>query len=175
MSAPLEASSRGGKLSVLWHLRSDLAKTSDIYGEMKVRYGHNMCEPEESRGMGCAVATIQLNVSDYGLWDRRIRAQFLTREREFCPPESRLVRTWRPPTLLPNGYWRLGEYISRGVKPTTHLQLVPRLIMAGAIPTLPPTSLWRAALNTPITLLCIHQLLKLRITAVGSTHSDRNG
>jgi hypothetical protein len=64
----------------------------------------------------------------------------------------------------------LCEYNGRGVKPTTHLHLAPRLIMGGAIPPLPPTSLWHAALlSTQITLLCLHQLLMLSITALGST------
>jgi hypothetical protein len=67
-------------------------------------------------------------------------------------------RLWVPPNLLSNGYrvfpwW----YSSRGIKLTTHLHLLLRLRMHGAIPPLPCTYLWRGAeLNTRLTLPFSH-------------------
>jgi hypothetical protein len=54
-------------------------------------------------------------------------------------------RLWGPPSLLSNGY--LGIFLrdlgGRGVKLTTHLHLVPKLRIRGAIPPLHHTSSWR--------------------------------
>jgi hypothetical protein len=46
---------------------------------------------------------------------------------------------WGPPIIPSNGYWRtlyLESKAARGVKLTTHLHLVPRLSICGAIPPL---------------------------------------
>jgi hypothetical protein len=69
------------------------------------------------------------------------------RGREFFsspPPPERL---WIPSSLLSNGYRGLfpcGQS-GRGVKLTTHLRLVPRSRMRGAIHLLPHTPSWRGA------------------------------
>jgi hypothetical protein len=50
-------------------------------------------------------------------------------------------RLWGPPSLLSSGY--LGLF-SRGVKLTTHFQLVPRSRKGGSIHPLPQTSSWHS-------------------------------
>jgi hypothetical protein len=54
-------------------------------------------------------------------------------------------RLWHPPSLLSNGYQTLLSRVKRqrdrGVKLTTHLHLVPKLRMRGAIPLLHPLRL----------------------------------
>jgi hypothetical protein len=47
------------------------------------------------------------------------------RDRRFFASSQCPYRLWRPPILLPSGYWGLfpGEQSGRGVKPTTHLHL----------------------------------------------------
>jgi hypothetical protein len=56
-------------------------------------------------------------------------------------------RLWGPPNLLSNGYRRLFPrgLSGRGVKLTTHLQLVPRSRKCGPIHPLPHTLSWRSA------------------------------
>jgi hypothetical protein len=65
----------------------------------------------------------------YGLDDRGFGVRVPVGSRIFlCSPD----RLWGPLSLLSNGYW---GYSGRGVKLTTHLQLVPRSI--GSIHPLP--------------------------------------
>jgi len=54
-------------------------------------------------------------------------------------------RLWDPPTLLSSGYQWLFPwgYSGRGVKLITHLHLVSKSRMHGAIPLLPQTPSWR--------------------------------
>jgi hypothetical protein len=60
------------------------------------------------------------------------------------PPRPDLF--WGPPRILFNGYQSLSlEVNGRGLKLTTHLHLVPRSRMRGAIPPLPNTPPWRGA------------------------------
>jgi hypothetical protein len=54
----------------------------------------------------------------------------------------RADRLWGPPNLLYNGY-RVES--GRGVKLTTHLQLVPRSRKCGSIHPFPHTPSWRSA------------------------------
>jgi hypothetical protein len=58
---------------------------------------------------------------------------------EFFSSPPRPDRLWGSPNLLSNGYQRLSTWrqSGRGVKLTTHLHLVPRSRMRGAIPPLP--------------------------------------
>jgi hypothetical protein len=59
-------------------------------------------------------------------------------EWEFFSLPPRPERLWGPPSLLSNGYQGLCPWgqSGRGVKLTTHLHLVPRLRMRGAVPPL---------------------------------------
>jgi hypothetical protein len=57
---------------------------------------------------------------------------------EFFSSPPRPDWLWSPPSLLYNGYYQgLWGWSGRGVKLTTHLHLVPRSRMRGAIPPLP--------------------------------------
>jgi hypothetical protein len=161
MSASLADSIRGGKLSVLWLLWSGLAKTRDIYGEMKVHYDHNMYKPEESRGLGWRIRRKEMSAdvrsgdhpsecigyinpttgcetAEWGLNSKQGKENF------FLSVSSRKDIVAQAPTQRALG--TISPRIYQSVKPTTSFQLVPRLTVDGAIPTLPPTSLWQAAL-----------------------------
>jgi hypothetical protein len=72
-------------------------------------------------------------------------------------------RLWGPFILLSSGYRRLFSQgqSGRGVKLTTHLHLVPRLLMRGAVPPLPQTYSWRGALLSIRTTLLFLLLLLL--------------
>jgi hypothetical protein len=63
----------------------------------------------------------------------------------FSPPRPQ--RLWGPPSLLSNEYQSLfpWRWSVRGVKLTTHLHLVPRSRMSGAVPAPPNTPPWRGA------------------------------
>jgi hypothetical protein len=77
----------------------------------------------------------------YGLDDRAVGVRVSVGSRIFSSP-CRPDRLWGPPSLLYNGYRRL---FLRGVKLTTHLQLVPRSRKCGSIPPLPHMPSWRSA------------------------------
>jgi hypothetical protein len=74
----------------------------------------------------------------YGLGHRGVGVRVPVGARIFssplCPDQP-----WGPPNLLSNGYWGLfpREWNSRGVKLTTHFQLVPRSRKYGSIHPLP--------------------------------------
>jgi hypothetical protein len=82
----------------------------------------------------------------YGLNDRGVTVRALVGSRIFSSPR-RPGRLWGPHNLLYNGYRGLfpREYSGRGVKLTTHLQLVPRSIICGSIYPLPHTPSWCSA------------------------------
>jgi len=61
---------------------------------------------------------------------------------DFFSSPRRPNRFWGPPDVLYNGY--RGQR-GRGMKLTTHLILVPRSRMRGAIPSPPNSSSWRGA------------------------------
>jgi hypothetical protein len=66
--------------------------------------------------------------------------------RKFLSLLLRADRLWGPPSLLTNSFRGLSSGVKRqGIKLTTHLHVVPRLKMRGAIPSLHHTSSWRGA------------------------------
>jgi hypothetical protein len=82
----------------------------------------------------------------YGLDDQGVRIRVLVWARIFtspCHPD----RLWGPPSLLSNGYHGLFTrgLSGRGVKLTTHLQLMPRSRKRGFIHPLPHMSSWHSA------------------------------
>jgi hypothetical protein len=77
----------------------------------------------------------------YGLDDRRVEVGVPVGSRIFSSPR-RPHRFWGPASLLSNGYRGL---FPRGMKLTTHLQLVPRARKPGSIHPLPHTPSWRSA------------------------------
>jgi hypothetical protein len=82
----------------------------------------------------------------YGLDDRGVGVRVPVGSRIFSTP--RLPdRLWGPPDLLSNGYrWLFPRGLSdRGVKLTTHFQLLPRSRKCGSIHPLPHTPSWRSA------------------------------
>jgi hypothetical protein len=89
-----------------------------------------------SRGSVVGIAT------GYGLNGRGVGVRVPEGSRIF-PSPRRLDRLWGPPSLLYYGYRGLflGGYSGRGVKLTTHLQLVPR----SRKHPLPHTPSWRNA------------------------------
>jgi hypothetical protein len=62
---------------------------------------------------------------------------------------QRSNRLWGPPNLLSNGYQMLFHpgHSEWGVKLNTHLYLVPRLRMRGAVSPLPHIFSWRRSIN----------------------------
>jgi hypothetical protein len=81
-----------------------------------------------------------------GLDDRGTKIRVPVGSRIFTFP-YRPDRLWGPPSLLSNGYPMdlSQEKRGKGVKLTTHLQLVPRSRKRGSIHPLPHTSSWRSA------------------------------
>jgi hypothetical protein len=94
---------------------------------------------KRSRGKVVSIVTI------YGLDNRWVGVQVLVRKRIFTSPYCP-DRLWGTPTLLSNGYQGLflWEYSGRGIKLTTHLQLVPRPRKRGPIHPFTHTSSWRS-------------------------------
>jgi hypothetical protein len=97
----------------------------------------------------CSYATREGAVgtaTGYGLDDKGVGFRIPVRLRIFSSP-CRPGRLWGPSSLLSNRY--PGQFprgkIGRGVKLTTHLQLVPRSSKPGSIYHLPHTSSWRNA------------------------------
>jgi hypothetical protein len=91
-------------------------------------------------GFGNCIAT------DYGLDGRGVGVQIPVGARIFSC-RLRPDRFWGPPSILSDGYRKLfpqGQ-IGRGVKLTTHLQLVLRSRIRGSIRPLLHTSSWRGA------------------------------
>jgi hypothetical protein len=88
-----------------------------------------------SRDSSVGIAT------DYGLEGRGVGVRVPVVAKIFSS-RCRLNRFWGPPCLLSNGYRGL---FPRGVKLTTHLQLVPKSIICGSIHPLPHTSSWCSA------------------------------
>jgi hypothetical protein len=75
-------------------------------------------------------------------------------------------RFWGPPNILSNGYRELFPrewYSGRGVKLTTHLQVVSRSRIRGSIHPLLHTSSWRSAELLPTH---VHVLLRERVLSV---------
>jgi hypothetical protein len=83
--------------------------------------------------------------NSYGLDDRGVGVRVPVGPRIFSSPR-RLDRLWGLPNLLFNGYrWLFSrEQSGRGVKLTTHLQLVPRSRKCESIHLLPHTPSWRS-------------------------------
>jgi hypothetical protein len=82
----------------------------------------------------------------YWLNDRGVEVRVTVGSRIFTSPR-RPDRLCGPPNLLSNVYWELfprGQS-GRGVKQTTHLQLVPRSRKCGSIHPLPHTPSWCSA------------------------------
>jgi hypothetical protein len=77
----------------------------------------------------------------YGMHDRGVRVRVPVGSRIFSSPR-RTERLLGPPSLLSNGY--RGQF-PRGVKLSTHLQLVPRSRKRGSKHPLPHTPLERSA------------------------------
>jgi hypothetical protein len=82
----------------------------------------------------------------YGLDDRGIGIRVPVKARIFSSL-CRQDKFWGPPNLLPNGYRGLFplRHSGRGVKLTTHFQLVSRSTKRGSIHPLPHTPSWRSA------------------------------
>jgi hypothetical protein len=82
----------------------------------------------------------------YVMEDRGIGVRVPVVSRIFSSP-YRPDRFWGPPNLLPNGYrgFFRREKSGRGVKLTTHLQLVRRSRKLGSIHPLTRTPSWRRA------------------------------
>jgi hypothetical protein len=85
-------------------------------------------------------------VNGYMLDDQGVRVRVPVGSRIFSSPR-RPYWLWDPPSLLSNGYQGLfprGES-GRGMKLTTHFQLVPRSRKCGYIHPLPHTPSWHSA------------------------------
>jgi hypothetical protein len=81
----------------------------------------------------------------YDLDDRGVRIRVPVRVRIFTSCHA--DRLWGPPIFLSNVYRGLfpGEQSGRGVKLTTHFQLVPRTRKCGSIHPIPHTPSWLSA------------------------------
>jgi hypothetical protein len=82
----------------------------------------------------------------YGLDDPGVGVWVLVGSRIFSSPRCP-GRLWAPPSLLSSGYQELFSWglNGRGVKLTTHLQLVPRSRKCGSIHPLPHMPSWHGA------------------------------
>jgi hypothetical protein len=145
-----------GLLSLSWYLRQGLRRRV-----MKLREGGTRGDLgnfmqnttfciTECLGQYCKWRQNELSVmkstvfyilTGRGLDGRGVGVRLLVGARVFSSPQ-RPDRFWGPPSLLYNGYRR---HFGRGVKLTTHLELVPRSKIRGSIHPLPHTPSCRVA------------------------------
>jgi hypothetical protein len=108
--------------------------------EQAIHFGSYAIIFNKSRDSAFGIAT------SYGLHDRGVGVRVPIGSRSFSSPR-RPDRLCGSPNLLSNGYW--GHFprglSGRGVKLTSHLQLVQRSRKCGSIHPLPHTPSWRIA------------------------------
>jgi hypothetical protein len=90
---------------------------------------HGVSAPQSLRHMKYSRDSVVTIATAYGLDDRRVGVRVPVGSRIFSSP-CRPDGLWGPPSLLFNGYRRQS---GRGVKLTTHFQLVPRSRKCGSI------------------------------------------